>query len=52
MAWRVVSRRPAGRRLLAIGLLLAAALGGAQWAFSIMLDPANLLEMVRLISLC
>lgn len=44
--------RVGGRRLLAIGMLLAGALGAARWAFSIMLDPTNLLEMVRLISLC
>lgn len=52
MASRVVRRRPASRRLLAIVLVLAGALGAAQWAFATMLEPANLLEMMRMISLC
>jgi hypothetical protein len=51
MAPRVVGR-PARRRLLAIGLLLAIALVAVRWAFSTLLEPANLLQMVRIVSLC
>lgn len=57
MAWRMVPLpRPRQRRRLAIGLMLtaalAAALGALHWAFATMLEPANLLEMVRMLSLC